>query len=350
MKPTILAAALGLACLSLPAWTATPQAASSEAVASKRIVDTAYVQEAAHRGAIIWDTRSAEDYKKGHIPGAVNIGFVGEVLRKEGDEDYIQLSEMEKILGDAGIDPAKEVVVYGAKGNPFVYFGAITIEYLNGKNVKVYHGGIDDWKAAGQAVTGDATKLPAVTLKLTPSRHVTVDTKYVLKAEKNKQVQIVDVRTPGEYAGDDIRAIRGGHVPGAVSIPFEQNWVDPATPKKLAKKQVQNKDGLALKPGEQLKALYAKLDPSKETIVYCQSGVRASETAIVLKDLGFKKVRVYDSSWLGYGNTLDAPAANVQYFNVGALNGRLSAMQKRIDELEHQLDEVNKSKSAAAAK
>lgn len=98
--------------------------------------------------------------------------------------------------------------------------------------------------------------------------------------------------------------------------------------------------GLALKPADGLKALYAKLDPNKETIVYCQSGVRAAETATVLKDLGFKKVKVYDSSWLGYGNTLDAPAENAQFFNVGALNARLAAMQKRIDALEKALAEA----------
>ena len=54
--------------------------------------------------------------------------------------------------------------------------------------------------------------------------------------------------------------------------------------------------------------LYAKLDPNRETVVYCQSGVRAAETAAVLKDLGFKNVKVYDSSWLGYSSTPDAPA------------------------------------------
>jgi 3-mercaptopyruvate sulfurtransferase SseA len=62
---------------------------------------------------------------------------------------------------------------------------------------------------------------------------------------------------------------------------------------------------MSLKPAEDLKRLYSKLDPSKETIVYCQSGARASETAGVLQQLGFTNVKVYDSSWLGYGNTRD---------------------------------------------
>jgi thiosulfate/3-mercaptopyruvate sulfurtransferase len=339
-KQTLLALVIGLA-YAAPAVRAAdkPTAMRTEA----RIIDTAGVQAAIERGAIVWDVRNADDYNKGHIPGAVNIGDVGKVLRKDATEDYVPLAEMEKVLGDAGIDPRKEIVVYGDKGNPFVYFGLFTVEYLNGKQGRIYHGGIDDWKAAGNPVSAESAKATPAVLKLTTNPAVAVSTKEVIAALKRKGVQIVDVRTPGEYSGDDIRAIRGGHIPGAVNIAYEQNWVDPDTPAKLAKKQVANKDGLALKPAEKLKALYAKLDPAKETIVYCQSGVRASETATVLKDLGFRNVKVYDSSWLGYGNTLDAPADNVEFFNVGALNGKLAAMQKRIDTLEKALADSAKS-------
>ncbi|MHB9119726.1 MAG: sulfurtransferase [Burkholderiales bacterium] len=332
MKSIVIAALLGLS------------AAGAAHAAPSAIVDTAYVQEAMKRGAIIWDTRSAEDYKKGHIPGAVNVGDIGKTLRDDNSEDYIAQNKIEKLLGDAGIDPTKEIVVYGAKGNPFVYFGGVTASNFGGKNAHVYHGGIDDWKTAGQAISTEEAKLAPLQLHLKVDPAVSVNTKDVLKNLKNRKVQIVDVRTPKEYSGEDIRAIRGGHIPGAVNIPFEQNWVDPDAPKKLAKKEVSNKDGLALKSIDQLKALYAKLDPSKETIVYCQSGVRASETATVLHDLGFKKVKVYDSSWLGYGNTLSAPAVDVSFFNVGALNGKLAAMEKHIEALEKQLAEAKAAK------
>ena len=93
------------------------------------------------------------------------------------------------------------------------------------------------------------------------------------------------------------------------------------------------------KPAEDLKRLYSRLDPNKETIVYCQSGARASQTAGVLQQLGFTKVKVYNSSWLGYGNTLDAPAENVTFFNVGLFNSRLLALQERINQLEKELAE-----------
>ena len=157
-------------------------------------------------------------------------------------------------------------------------------------------------------------------------------------------VQIVDVRTPQEFIGEDIRAIRGGHIPGAINIPYEQNWIDPETPAKLARKQTNNNGGMSLKAAGDLKRLYSRLDPSKETIVYCQSGARSSETAGVLQHLGFTNVKVYDSSWLGYGNTLDAPANNVTFFNVGLFNSRLSALQDRVNQLEKELAEARAQK------
>ena len=71
--------------------------------------------------------------------------------------------------------------------------------------------------------------------------------------------------------------------------------------------------------------------------MYCQSGVRASETAVVLKNLGFKKVKVYASAWPRWGNNLKAPVAEETYLNVGALNGRIAAMQNKINQLEEAL-------------
>jgi thiosulfate/3-mercaptopyruvate sulfurtransferase len=178
-----------------------------------------------------------------------------------------------------------------------------------------------------------------VPLKLTPQPAVAVTTAEMLGRLNSPAVQVIDARTPKEFSGEDIRALRGGHIPGSINIPYEQNWVDPDTLLKLSKKQVSDSSGMALKSKLDLKALYAKLDPDKETVVYCQSGVRASETAGVLEQLGFKNVRVYDSSWLAYGNQLDAPANNVTVFNVGALNNRMAAMLARIDVLEKQLSE-----------
>jgi thiosulfate/3-mercaptopyruvate sulfurtransferase len=305
------------------------------------IVDTAYVEEAIRRGAIVWDTRDADAYKDGHLPGAVNAEETAKTLRDANREDWLPTPQIEAILGKAGIDLLrKEVIVYSRKGDNSAYFGFNTLRYFGAVNAKVYHGGLDDWKAAGKPVATAPTTLAPVALKLMPQSGVVLWTDEMVARVRAGKTQIVDVRTPKEFSGDDIRAIRGGHVPNAVNVPYEQNWVDPATAAKLSKKEVKTRDGMSLKPVADLRKLYAGLDPEKEVVVYCQSGVRASQTATVLRDLGFKDVKVYEPSWLGYAGVLSAPADQETFFNVGALNGRLAGMQGRIEELEAELDKL----------
>jgi thiosulfate/3-mercaptopyruvate sulfurtransferase len=300
------------------------------------IVDTAFVADAVKRGAIIWDVRAAADYQKGHISGAISVGAVAQALRNPNTEDFLPLAQIEKTLGAAGLDPVKEIIVYATRGDANAYLGLYSIRYFGGTQGHVYHDGIDGWRAAGLEISTSPSKLPPVALKLTPNPAVSVDTPQMLAAQK-RGVQIIDARTVPEFSGNDIRAIRGGHIPGAINIPYEQNWADPDTALKLARKQVTDNAGMSLKSEQELKKLYATLDPEKETIVYCQSGTRASETAVVLTKLGFKNVKVYEPSWLGYAAVLNAPANNETFFNVGALNSRLSAMQQRIEQLEREL-------------
>ena len=302
------------------------------------IVDTAYVEQALARGAIVWDAREAADYAAEHIPGAVNFGWVGNVFRDPNREDLPAVPEAEKLFGAAGVDPmGKEVIVYTRKGDPFAYYGVHAMQYYGAKQTKVYHGGIDDWKTAGKPVTKEATTLPPVVVQLAAQDSLVLWNKDMLERVRAGGAQILDVRTPREYVGDDIRAVRGGHVPGAVNIPHEQNWQDPQTAAKLARKEVPTRDGMALKDEAALRALYAKLDPGKETIVYCQSGVRASQTATVLRALGFRDVKVYEPSWLGYAGMLSAPAENEVFVNVGALTSKITTLESQVKSLEEEL-------------
>jgi thiosulfate/3-mercaptopyruvate sulfurtransferase len=300
------------------------------------IASRAQVEQAIARGAIVWDVRPPVDYQKGHLPGAVSIGDAASVLRDANREDFISVEAIERILGGAGIDPSHEVVVYGNRGAWNPYFGLYTMQYFGGKSTSVYHDGIEDWVAAGKPVATAESRLPAITLKLTVDAARVASTREVIDKVGKANVQILDVRTVAEFEGNDIRAIRGGHVPGAVNIPYERNWQDPETLAKLGRKQVSSNAGMSLKPMDELRKMYAGLDTEKETIVYCQSGARASESAGVLQQLGFKNVKVYDSSWLGYASTLDAPAENVTFVNVGALHSRIQALQNRLDTLERE--------------
>ena len=314
-------------------------AAPLRVAAQSIMVDVAGVADAIARNALVWDVRAADAFAKGHIPGAVNIGDAPAVLRDPNTEDFIATARIEQLLGAAGLDPAREIVVYGSRGGWPAYFGQYTLQYFGARNVRVFHDGVEAWGGAGRALAQGPSSPTPVALKLDPAAapRVSVSTREMIARLSRSDVQILDVRTAKEFSGEDIRAIRGGHIPGAINIPYEANWVDPDTPLKLARREVANNAGMSLKPTSALKALYASLDPEKETIVYCQSGARASETAGVLQQLGFRNVKVYDSSWLGYGNTLDAPAANATFFNVGLLNSRLATMQGRIEQLEKEL-------------
>ena len=307
------------------------------------VVDTAFVAEALQRGAIFWDTRTQDEFRKGHIPSAVNVGDPLRALRSDNSEDYLSHENIEEILGSAGINPAKEIVVYGNKAAPAAYFGIHTLQYFGADNVRVYHGGIDDWKQAGRPVTAQMVERTPVKLTLQQRLEMVIDTGEVLSKLDRSEVQILDVRTRAEFEGEDVRALRGGHIVGAINIPYERNFTG-LSPRKPGAPPPVAKDALALKSEADLRALYALLDPDKETIVYCQSGSRASVTTVVLKDLGFKNVRLYDGSWLAYGNTLDAPAEDVNFFNVGLYVSRMNALAKRVEELEKELAAIKDGK------
>lgn len=323
-----------------------PALARAQSADERLIVDTAWVERAAQRGVVVWDARSPREYAEGHIPGAVNFGAAGDLFRDPNREDPPSAAVAAQLFGQAGIDILRaEVVVYAQRGDPIAYFAARMTEYYGGRHARVYHGGLDDWRAAGKPLTSEPTKRPPVALNLTQERVGTLWTSDVIERARSGGAQILDTRTPREFSGDDIRAIRGGHIAGAKHIPYEANWVDPQAAVKLATRQASTRDGMTLKPEADLKALYGGLDPKKETVVYCQSGVRASETAAVLRDLGFTNVKVYEPSWLGYAGVLNAPAGNEVFVNVGALNGQITSLQSRLRSLE---DELAKLKPAAA--
>ena len=297
-------------------------------------VDAEYVKQAVTRGALLWDARDADAFAKGHLPGAVNVGDPTLTLRDGVTEDYLPTAQIEKLLGDAGFDPSREIIVYGDRGLPSVYFGALTLKYFGFGQAHTFHDGIDGWRAAGQPVTTTPSRAQAVKLKLVPQPGVIVSSKEVVAALKRSDVQFLDVRTVKEFKGEDVRAIRGGHIPAAINVPFEQNWVDPETRAKLRAGTVKDSAGMALKSRGELIKVYERLDPAKEIIVYCQSGNRAAETAVVLSDLGYKNVKVYDSSWLGYSSWLNAPAEDEVWTNFGALPAAVKGLENRFGELE----------------
>ncbi len=312
----------------------------SAASAHHVIVDTDYVLKNKDRhGVVLLDARGAADYKKGVIPGTTVLSEKpAAVALRDVDARILPVAALEKILGEAGITRDNEIIVYAAKGDTASSVPFWILEYLGAEKVKLYNGGIDDWIAGRHPLTNEIKKRPAAKFvaKVRADRLATTD--YVRKNLNNKDVQVLDSRTVKESAGDDIRALRGGHIAAVnhVNIPYERGWMDPEAAAKLAEKKADNRDGMALKDSAGLKSLYQSLDPKKEVVAYCQTGTRSTQSYAVLRELGYEKVRNYDDSWIVWGSNPDLPARNVSYYDFVKVNATL----RRIEALERRLDQV----------
>ncbi len=275
------------------------------------IVDSSWLS--AHSGkVVIVDVRATKDYLGGHVPGSISIPVSG--LQTKPDAIMFPVPREEKILGKNGLTINSDVVLVGA-GREMAYLEFWMLDYLGMPNIHVLNGGIEEWK--GQLAT-DETTLPAAAFKAKPVPSKYATTAFVRAHLHKPGVVLLDVRTPGEYAGTDVRAVRGGHIPGAVNMNYAQNY---------------EQDSTLLKPVSDLKKIYSKLDKNKEYVTYCQTGTRAANSYFVLRALGFS-VRVYDASWIEWGSDESLPADDVSYFNFVSLMKKVGKLQKKVDALE----------------
>ncbi len=249
---------------------------------------------------------TSKGYTDGHIPGAITLGGdCGKVLRTKetatvfadpADPKKYDKKKYEEMLGNAGISNDKTTVVYAdAKRITGASVGFWILEWLGHKDVRFLNGGIEAWEAAGKKLDTAETKLPPAKYVVKFQKNKIATTDEVLKVAKGKikNVQIVDSRTSGEYAGTDVRAKRGGHIPNCLLNVSHTETFD-------------KKTGM-IKSADELEKLFGKLDKNKRTIPYCQTGTRSTLTYLQYRLLGFKYPANYDDSWIIWGNTEDLP-------------------------------------------
>jgi thiosulfate/3-mercaptopyruvate sulfurtransferase len=265
----------------------------------ERLVTVEWVQEHGNdAGVRIVDLRSEEDYLAGHIPGAVRIA-PGTAFQATVDGVDGQLPPAEVVaaaLGAAGITPETTVVFYDGTNNLWSTRALWVLEVYGHADSRILDGAWKLWSARALPVEQVAAEVaPAVyPVPATRNEALIADWRMIEGRLSDRTMQVLDARTPEEYAGRDVRAARGGHIPGAVNV----NWVASVA------------DSGEFKSHEELVSLYerAGVTADKDVVSMCQTGVRAAHSWFVLTYLlGYEGVRNYDGSWLEWGNREDLP-------------------------------------------
>jgi len=255
----------------------------------------------------IVDLRTAQRYDQGHVPGAVSVP-VDEIapmvdnIPFEFDQEAVQA-----VLDDIGLTPDMTVVAYDDLG--MMSSGRLfwTLEYVGHRDVRVLDGGWDAWVAEGHDTEQKRREVATTDypIQLQPERLVT--TQEVLDSLGKPGVVLIDARSSMEYLGEVKLTDQGGHIPGAVSLP----WLETLTGGDVVitmqgdwRAQLQDEDVEILKSRDEIQALLDErgITPDQEAIVYCQTMWRAAELYFVLRLMGFEDVRGYDGSWAVWGN------------------------------------------------
>ncbi|BCP51613.1 sulfurtransferase [Kaistia sp. 32K] len=245
-------------------------------------------------------------YERGHIAGAVNLDWHTELVDSVS-RDIAQRDAFQAKLREAGVGPETTVILYGDNNNWFAAWGAWVFDvYGFGDKVKLLDGGRKYWEAKGLPFDTRTPEHAATTLDL-PERNNALRARLsdvIATVEKQKDDVLVDIRSAPEYEGkvfapEGVKelAVRAGHIPGAVNVPWGKAVAE---------------DGRFKSP-EELKAIYAEVgvDGSKPVITYCRIGERSSHTWFALSRILGYDVRNYDGSWTEYGNSVGVPVVNL---------------------------------------
>jgi thiosulfate/3-mercaptopyruvate sulfurtransferase len=243
-------------------------------------------------------------YERGHIQGAVNFKWHTDLVDPI-KRDIASKENFEKLLRQAGVNNDSTIVIYGDSNNWFAAWGAWVFDVYGVKNVKLLDGGRKKWEAEKRPLTPLATQVAAGNVKVSDANNALrarlID--VVAIANKKSDTALVDIRSPDEFtgkifapAGVQETAIRAGHIPGAVNVPWGQAVAEDGT----------------FKSPEELRKVYAAvgIDGKKPIITYCRIGERSSHTWFALSKILGYNVRNYDGSWTEYGNSVGNPVIN----------------------------------------
>jgi thiosulfate/3-mercaptopyruvate sulfurtransferase len=243
------------------------------------------------------DARTSQrQYEAGHVPGAVHVYWLEDLSAADTSVTTLlpDPEEAADRLGRLGITHETTVVAYSDGGNLYASRLWHVLEHYGHRRVALLDGGLEKWHAEGRPLeTGSVSPGPTTFRPRSSTWLGGIDAPEILERLKDPNLQLVDVRGPAEFSGEQARAARGGHIPGAVLWPWEENL---------------RGDGTLCKPAEiRARAEAAGLAPEQELVTYCQGGVRAAHAALALRIAGYPHVRIYDGSWADWGNNPALP-------------------------------------------
>jgi thiosulfate/3-mercaptopyruvate sulfurtransferase len=248
------------------------------------------------------DYNPSTSYRLGHIPGAVLFDWKQD-LNYPTYRDIISKKACEDLLQRAGVNDDTLLILYGDYKNWFATFAFWVFKYYGLQDIRIMNGGRKKWFEEDRPISLDVPSYPIGNFKASdPDKSIRVFMPYLKKRPKSGGRILIDVRTEDEFTGKILappeypseHTQRGGHIPGAVNIPWNL---------------VINEDG-TFKSADELKKLYESksVTPDKEIITYCRIGERSSHTWFVLKYLlGYPDVKIYDGSWTEWGNIIRNP-------------------------------------------
>lgn len=245
------------------------------------------------------DVRSPEDYQKGHIPGAVSVPLNQLSGESNGVAGMlIPAAGFQRLMQQAGVQDDTVVAIYDADtgmGAARLFWG---LEYYGHQDkARVLNGGFAAWLAAGLP-TEDGPETPPApgTFVARTQTGQAVTLAEILAGLDTSDWTLLDVRSPEEYRGENVRALRGGHIPGAINLEWQQALTT-------------GSDGVRRwKSAADLAALYetAGLSPDRTVVPYCQTNTRGAHAYFTLRLMGYP-VRPYEGSWSEWGNNPDVP-------------------------------------------